>query len=588
MSIRRRPSLLGALLWIGLGLLFLLRNFGIGPDFWHLAGRYWPILLILLGLGKVIDYFLQREAVSIHVGEIIGILILLLIGTAISRMPESNVGRIVRDMPVPIGDWRVQPGQWIGESHAYSEETTYPIGKLMPIRIENSYGSVVITPGSDGEVRVRLKKVVYGSEARAKTFAGEIHVQAAAETKSESTAPLKPEAEPGKKSNGGYFVVRTNRESLTSRGLMFNTDMEVVVPKNSDVQVRNTFGEVRAAEISGKLDLSTTHRELEVRDCTGQFTISTRYSECRLTNLVGNLNLDSRGKVYIDGIKGDLTVTDEYSPLDISNVEGKVTVTATESNLRIEKVSKPVVIEARGTQVRVENLEDSLKVTTSHRNVDISNVASDVAVESSYATLTLKDIQGNLNITSNSDRVSANDIRGRLQLRGRGSEVRVNEIKGPLDIQTTLRDVSVNDFADSCAIANEYATVSLSTQKLGKGDVTVRNRNGDVNLYLPAGASFVIDATARNGKVESDYSGLEPVRNADVEMLKSTVRTGGTKIMLETSYSNIHIYPAGESAREKDDGEARAVRRREPWRMAWPAPLRQAKKASFVRAGVPL
>ncbi len=583
MSIRRRPSLLGALLWIGLGFLFLLRNFGIGPDFWSLAGRYWPILLILLGLGKVIDYFLQKDAVSIRVGEIIGILFLLLIGTTISGISENHMGRIVRDLSLPIGDRTVRPGQWIGDSHTFSEEATYPIERSMPIHIENSYGSVSIAPGTDGEIRVRLKKVIYGNEARAKNLSGEIHLQSVRENKGDSAASLKPEAEPKKKSDGGYFVVRTNRESLASRDLMFNTDMEVVVPKNSEVQVRNTFGEVRAADISGKLDLSTTHRELEVQDCTGQFTISTRYGECRLTNLVGNLNLDSRGKVYIDGIKGDVTVTDEYSPLDISNVDGKVTVSATESNLRIEKVSKPVVIEARGTQVRVDNLEDSLKIATSHRNVDISDVVSDVTVESSYATLTLKDIKGNLNITSNSDRISADDIRGHLQLRGRGSEVRVNGIKGVLDIQTTLRNVSVNDFADTCTITNEYATVSLSTRKLGNGDVTVRNRNGDVNLYLPEGASFVIDATARNGKVESDYSGLEPVRNADVEMLKSKVKMGGTRIMLETDYSNIHIYPASVSAPEKDDDQARAVRRSKPQSMVWPA-----KRAGFIRAGVTL
>ena len=91
MSKRRRPSLLGALLWISLGVLFLLQNFGIGPDFWSLAGRYWPVLLILLGLGKVIDYFLEKDAVSIRIGEIFGILLLLLVGSAITRISDSHV-----------------------------------------------------------------------------------------------------------------------------------------------------------------------------------------------------------------------------------------------------------------------------------------------------------------------------------------------------------------------------------------------------------------------------------------------------------------------------------------------------------------
>jgi hypothetical protein len=99
MSDRRyRPSLLGGLLWTGLGIIFLLRNFGIGPDVWSLAARYWPILLILLGLGKVIDYYRQKEGVSLRVGEIIGILFLVMVGTLITKATQSHVGRIFRGL----------------------------------------------------------------------------------------------------------------------------------------------------------------------------------------------------------------------------------------------------------------------------------------------------------------------------------------------------------------------------------------------------------------------------------------------------------------------------------------------------------
>ena len=121
MSKERRPSLFGALLWTGLGLLFLTRTLGMGLSAWSLAGRYWPVLLILLGLGKVLDYLFHKQAMSVSVGEIFGILLLLLIGSAISRFSESNVGRMFRNMPLQVGDTSLQPGQWIGESHAYTE-----------------------------------------------------------------------------------------------------------------------------------------------------------------------------------------------------------------------------------------------------------------------------------------------------------------------------------------------------------------------------------------------------------------------------------------------------------------------------------
>jgi hypothetical protein len=512
---------------------------------WSVASRFWPVLLILLGLGKIIEYFLKKDAVAIRVGEIVGILLLLLIGSALSKVSEiHNVSRIVRELPFEIGDVPVRPGQWLGVSHAYSEEATFPLESPLPIRIENSYGLVSITPGSDREIRVRLQKVVYGEEARAKGIASEIHIQGSAENRGAS-ADVKPEADPGKKSDAKYFVVRTNRDELTSRDYEFKTDMEIMVPKNSQIQVVSSYGEVRVSGINGKLDLSATHRSLDLRDCSGEFNVTTRYAECRLANLNGPLNVDGRGrsKIYIQDIKGNVQASNEYSPLEISNVDGTLNVTATEGNLRVEKVSKPVVIDARGTRVQVSDLQSSLKIKANHGNVDLSDIASQVAMESRYATLSLKSIKGNVEIDSGSDNVSADDVRGSFVLKARGSSVRANGIRGPLDIRTTLKDVIVNDFGDSCSITNEYAGISISSE-LGRGEVNVKNRNGDVDLFLPDGASFSIDATARNGRVESDYAGLEPTRNANVGSLKSRLKTGGPRITLETDSSDIHIYRA--------------------------------------------
>jgi hypothetical protein len=570
MSQKRRPSLLGALLWLALGILFLLQNFGIGPDVWWFAGRYWPLLLILLGLGKVLDYFLKKDSVSIRVGEIIGIIFLLLIGSALTKISDTPFARIFKELPLRIGASSVRPGQWIGESHSFSEEVSASLERPLPIVIENSYGSVSIAPGSDREVRVRLKKTVYADEPRARDIAAEIRLEARAERRGEPQSAPTPEAEPGKKSDPEYFVVQTNRESLASKNYLFNTDLEVIVPKNSQVQIRNTYGDVRATGINGKLDINAKHRSLEVRDCTGEFTITTQYAESRLVNLVGNIDLDSRsrGGVYIENIKGDVNVSNHYSPLEIFGVDGKVQLTNTEGSVRLDKITKPVVIDSRGSQVQVQNLQDSLKINASHKNVDVSDVSSDVVIESRYATISLKRIKGSVSIRSNSDYVSADDIRGGLKLTGFGSGVRVHGITGPLEIQTTLKDVFVNDFSDSCVITSEYAGISVSSRKLANGNVKLKNQNGDVDLFLPENAAFAIDATARNGKVESDYSGLGLGSRGEVEVLKSRVKTGGPKIFLETSYGTIRIHPTqgtedGSAEDVEDSGESSQSKVRE-------------------------
>jgi hypothetical protein len=127
-------------------------------------------------------------------------------------------------------------------------------------------------------------------------------------------------------------------------------------------------------------------------------------------------------------------------------------------------------------------------------------------------------------------------------MKARASSLRLNGVQGNLDIQTNLKNVIVNDLEGSCRIVNEYADVSLSALNLQAGEINVRNRNGSIDLKLPRDASFEMEAVARNGRIESDYGGLEAPRNeGNTGVLKSRVRSGEARITLETEYGNIGI-----------------------------------------------
>ena len=49
-----RPRQTGALLLIGLGVLFLLSNFGWLPHLGSLFARWWPVILIAVGAGMLL------------------------------------------------------------------------------------------------------------------------------------------------------------------------------------------------------------------------------------------------------------------------------------------------------------------------------------------------------------------------------------------------------------------------------------------------------------------------------------------------------------------------------------------------------
>ncbi len=82
-----RRSITGALILIAFGVLFLYAN--LRPDFdpWSVLSRYWPLILIFWGLGRIFDYFMfERTAgndtptvrVS-HGGEVLAIIALVVL-----------------------------------------------------------------------------------------------------------------------------------------------------------------------------------------------------------------------------------------------------------------------------------------------------------------------------------------------------------------------------------------------------------------------------------------------------------------------------------------------------------------------------
>ncbi|MFH2107874.1 MAG: DUF5668 domain-containing protein [Chrysiogenia bacterium] len=60
MTNTKKESLFWGLIILVLGLLFLMKNFGFEINIWHLLGKYWPLILIYIGL-KNIYLFIKKN-----------------------------------------------------------------------------------------------------------------------------------------------------------------------------------------------------------------------------------------------------------------------------------------------------------------------------------------------------------------------------------------------------------------------------------------------------------------------------------------------------------------------------------------------
>ncbi|MFZ0884756.1 MAG: DUF5668 domain-containing protein, partial [Candidatus Acidiferrales bacterium] len=102
-GVRQRSSIFGGLLLILLGVLFLLARFNPDLRMWHLFWCYWPVLIILWGVAKLID-----NASAHHAGQtrpplltggeaaLLILVVLVLAGMGIysrvrEKMPDLNI-----------------------------------------------------------------------------------------------------------------------------------------------------------------------------------------------------------------------------------------------------------------------------------------------------------------------------------------------------------------------------------------------------------------------------------------------------------------------------------------------------------------
>lgn len=149
---RRRGSFVGPIILIILGALFLTWNFRPYFDPWPIIFRYWPVVLILVGLGKVWDYLRsQRHPDAADRPLISGvalawIIILLLFVAAVWRGTSSK--------PASggwVGSWR---GSWHRNEHGWRSERhdiqTIEIGGATSaaVRLEMPAGMLNLSGGS--------------------------------------------------------------------------------------------------------------------------------------------------------------------------------------------------------------------------------------------------------------------------------------------------------------------------------------------------------------------------------------------------------------------------------------------------------
>lgn len=427
-----------------IGGLFLWRNLHPETPVFEILARYWPFLLILWGVMRLIEsLFSQRtDSRGFSGGEIVLIIFICIVGMG---MWEA------RNLPMHINTGGLE---WFGEGYDYPVSANAPSAGIKRIVFENGRGNVKVTGGDGEQVTVTGHKTIraYSHQDSDRT---------------NGSTPLELVTQ------GDRLLVRTNQDRAPD-SQRISDDLEVSVPRGVAVEAHTNSGDYEVTDVQGDVDLTDSHGDI------------------RLARVGGNAKLDiaRSSTVNANEVKGRIDLEGRGDDIDFEDIGGEVTIKGAYTRVEFKKLAKAVQFEgARNTELRLAAIPGEL-------TMDLSNLTA-------------------------------------------------NGVTGPMRFVANSRDVKVEQFTQSVQLETERGDIELRPGLKPLGTIDARTGNGAIELALPAGASFQLQATAERGDAVNDYG--DPIVR-DQEGRSATLKGGsGPTIAVTANHGTITVRKDGDA-----------------------------------------
>jgi DUF4097 and DUF4098 domain-containing protein YvlB len=403
----RRPSIIRPFLLISVGVIALLIQTGkiSGYAFWGWYVRWWPLLLILLGLLSLFEWSISRNSpygARSSVGGVVGVIILLALLGAVGHHAVMS----------PFG-WHFSPDDenwgmhFFGKPHDRDAQfdQDFPAGGILVV--DNPRGDVNIASSTDNRIHVSAHDTVY---------AGNDHE---ADRQLDQLAP--------------HLHLTGQRGTLSTRDIRRGSaDLTIQIPDSASITVHAGHGDISVNGINGAVTVESGHGDIALNKVGGAVVAKMSQGDFAAHLVAGPLSLSGRtDDASVTGVKGPVTLDGDF-----------------------------------------------------FGDVSLSQLEAPLTFHSSRTSFSVEHLQGDLSLDS--------------------GDLHITRAMAPLRLDTKAKNIVLADLsAGPTNIQNSNGDVALQ-MAVPIGDVEVHNNNGGIQLTVPQGASFHLEATASKGDVSSD------------------------------------------------------------------------------------
>jgi hypothetical protein len=401
-------------------------------------------------------------------------------------------------------DWEMDEGIFIGQDefvYQETEEISPPFASLLII--DNAHGEVEVAGRSQDFISITLEKKIYRrKQQQADEAAKKLHMTIQQDDES--------------------ILLSTNSDDIRNR--RFRTNFRINVPEDMDIEVKNSYGEVRISQVQ-KAKVRNPYGKVFAADIAGDLDVDNSYRDVDVENVQADCIIDSHnGRVTAEGVEGNIEISHKY---------GKI---------HLEDIGRSATIEASNSEVFGQNITGSMDIRDSYRKVELTDVGP-VKIRTRNSRIEIKGAKDNVDIEASYGKAELSDIRGDLRVDGKNLEVYGDSIIGDnIFISTSYRKVELIKFQGKTDVVHSNGKIDLEPLTL-TGPIEVKGRYSDITFYWNTDDKNPIEARAKGGNIDWPESGaLQRTEENGYSVVKANSQEKNLpSIFLSTTYGSIKI-----------------------------------------------
>lgn len=359
-----RRSITGPLILLLIGCLFLWHNLRPEVPLFDMLAQYWPFLLILWGVMRLVEVLLSRSQWrgGFSGGEIVLIIFICIFGFGAWQAHQFGIHFNGRGLDI------------FGDSFDYPIQASASATQMKRVVFDNPRGNIHITGGDGDQVTVTGHKSIRA------------YKRAEADRTNQATpVEIIPQ--------GDRIVIRTNQDRAPDNQRV-SDDLDVTIPRDMSVEAHGNLGDDEVTDVRGDVDLASNHGDLRLARLGGGAKLSMGHSDLiNITDVKGKIDLDGRGSdLTIENVAGIVTVNGSYSgtlefknlaqPLDFEGARGtELHVAAIPGTLHLDlsalngtNITGPVRFVARSRDIHLDQFTQSVQLETDRGDIELHPV----------------------------------------------------------------------------------------------------------------------------------------------------------------------------------------------------------------------